>query len=75
MSGEISNLPSLSFEFHYKTRLGYEPFDGTAAVTLSDVSLNYQFRPYSELHKHRFNDDSDQEEHPGGSFAISFDKV
>ena len=30
MSGEISNIPSLSFEFKYKTRLEYEPFDGQA---------------------------------------------
>lgn len=59
MSGEISSIESLNFQFEYKTRLNYEPFAGRASVALKDVSLSYQFRPYSELHKHRFSDDPD----------------
>jgi len=48
---------------------------GTATVQLKDTSINFQFRPYSETHRHRFNKNPDKEEHPGGTMAIAFDKV
>ena len=40
-----------------------------------NTDISYQFRPYSELHKNRFNEHPDQEEHPGGSLALAFDIV
>jgi hypothetical protein len=75
VSGLISTSSVIEFKFDYSTRIGIVPYMGTATVQLHDVAINYQFRPYSELHKHRFVDGPIEEEHPGGQFALAFDRV